>query len=92
MHPKDAEGIANSVDPDQSAPPGSALFAQSYLSENLRTLRYQQTCQLLIVMQNVILQKRMRRRQVGPKVCLRMKPLQVSVDAQARMNLRCSPI
>ena len=44
MHPKDAEGIANSVDPDQTAPgavwPGSALFAQTYLSENLRTLRY----------------------------------------------------
>ena len=31
MHPKDAAGIANSVDPD----PGSALFAQTYLSENL---------------------------------------------------------
>ena len=42
MHPKDAEGSANSVDPDQTAPvwSGSALFAQSYLSENLRSLRY----------------------------------------------------
>ena len=45
MPPKDAEGIANSVDPDQTAPPGavwagSALFAQSYLSENLGKLRY----------------------------------------------------
>ena len=42
MHPKDAEGIANSVDPDQTAPlvwPGSALFAQTYLSENLGSLR-----------------------------------------------------
>ena len=34
MHPKDAAGIANSVDPDQSAPlgtvwSGSALFAQN---------------------------------------------------------------
>ena len=40
MHPKDAEGIANSVDPDQTAPlgevwSGSALFAQTCLSENL---------------------------------------------------------
>ena len=70
MHPKDAEGIANSVDPDQTAPSGSALFAQTCLSENLGTLRYQQTCKLLIVMQKVIFQKRMRRRQVGPEVCL----------------------
>ena len=43
MHPKDADGIANSVDPDQTAPhpwsdwsEESALFAQIYLSENLR--------------------------------------------------------
>ena len=41
MHPKDAEGIANSVDPDQTAPlgavwSGSALFAHTCLSENLR--------------------------------------------------------
>ena len=45
MHPKDAkEGIANNVDPDQTAPLGavwswSALFAQTYLSENLGSLR-----------------------------------------------------
>ena len=44
MHPKDAEGIANSVDPDQTAPlgavwSGSALFAQASLSENLGSLR-----------------------------------------------------
>ena len=41
--PKDADGIANSVDPDQTAPlgavwSGSTLFAQPYLSENLGTL------------------------------------------------------
>ena len=42
MHPKDAEEIANSVDPDhdQTAPlgavwSGSALFAQTCVSENL---------------------------------------------------------
>ena len=43
MHPKDADGMANSVDPDQTAPAvwsGSALFAQAYLSENLGSLRY----------------------------------------------------
>ena len=46
MRPKDADRIANSVDPDQTAPlglgavwSGSALFAQAYLSENLRWLR-----------------------------------------------------
>ena len=45
MYPKDAVGIANSVDPDQTAPlgaiwSGSALFAQTYLSENFGSLRY----------------------------------------------------
>ena len=36
MHPKDVDGMANSVDPDQTAPlgSGSTLFAQAYLSEN----------------------------------------------------------
>ena len=35
MRPKDAEGIANSVDPDLGAVwSGSALFAQAYLSKN----------------------------------------------------------
>ena len=37
---KDVDGIANSVDPDQTAPvgavwSGSALFAQACLSENV---------------------------------------------------------
>ena len=46
MSPNDPEGMANSVDPDQTAPPlgavfsGSALFAHTYLSENLGSLRY----------------------------------------------------
>ena len=44
MSPNKAEGMANSVDPDQTAPLGavwygSALFAQAYLSENLGSLR-----------------------------------------------------
>ena len=44
MSPKYEEGIANSVDPDQTAPlgavwSGSALFAQTDLSENLGSLR-----------------------------------------------------
>ena len=42
MSPNDADGMANSVDPDQTAPlavwSGSALFAQVYLSENLGSL------------------------------------------------------
>ena len=43
MQIKDAEGIANRVDPDQTAPlqavwSGSALFAQICLSEILRKL------------------------------------------------------
>ena len=40
MHSKDADSIANREDPDQTAPvgavrSGSALFAQTDLSENL---------------------------------------------------------
>ena len=51
--PKDADGMANSVDPDQTAPlgahlmtplgavwSGSALFAQTCRYENLQSLRY----------------------------------------------------
>ena len=45
MSPNDAEGTANSVDPDQTTPlgavwSGSALFAQAYLSENLGSIGY----------------------------------------------------
>ena len=44
MSPNDADGMANSVDPDQTAPlgavwSGSALFVQAYLSEKLGSLR-----------------------------------------------------
>ena len=40
MHSKDVDGIANSVDPDQTAPvwSGSTLFAKAYLSKNLGLL------------------------------------------------------
>ena len=45
MNPNDAAEMANSVDPDQTTHLGavwswSALFAQTYLSENLGSLRY----------------------------------------------------
>ena len=40
MSPNDADGMANSVDPDQAVWSGSALLAQAYLSENLGSLRY----------------------------------------------------
>ena len=40
MSPNDADGMANSVDPEQTAVwPGSALFAQAYLSENVGSLQ-----------------------------------------------------
>ena len=41
MSPDYAEGMANIVHPDQTAPlgSGSTLFAQAYLSENLGSLR-----------------------------------------------------
>ena len=49
MSPNDADGMANSIDPDQTAPlgavwSGSALFAQACLSENLESLRYSSLC------------------------------------------------
>ena len=45
MCPKGVDGMANSVDPDQTAPLGavlygSALFVKACLSENLGPLRY----------------------------------------------------
>ena len=46
MRPKDADGMANSEDPDQTAPlgavwSGSTLFAQAYMyqSKNLGSLQ-----------------------------------------------------
>ena len=45
MHPKDADGMANSVDPDQTASEEavwswSALFAETYLSQYIELVRY----------------------------------------------------
>ena len=45
ISPNDADEMANSVDPDQTAPvgavwSGSALFTQTCLSENIGSLRY----------------------------------------------------
>ena len=40
MSPNNADGMANSADPDLGAVwSGSALFAQAYLSKNLESLR-----------------------------------------------------
>ena len=43
LHPKDADRMANSVDPDQTASgalsSGSTLFAQICLSKNLGSIR-----------------------------------------------------
>ena len=48
--PNHADGMANSVDPDQAAPlgavwSGSALFAQAYLSEKLRIITVYWVCE-----------------------------------------------
>ena len=40
LHPKDANGLANSVDPDRTARSGSILFAQIYMFENFGSLWY----------------------------------------------------
>ena len=47
MHPKDADGMANSVDPDKTASSEavwswSALFAETYLSQYIEFIRYEQ--------------------------------------------------
>ena len=47
MHPKDADGMANSVDPDQTASSEavwswSAMFAETYLSQYIEFVRYKQ--------------------------------------------------
>ena len=49
MHPKDADGMANSVDPDQTASSEavlswSALFAETYLSQYIEFVRYEIFC------------------------------------------------
>ena len=63
MSPNDADGMANSVDPDQTAHQtapigavwsGSALFAQAYLSENLGSLRYsEKKCSTILTEQSL---------------------------------------
>ena len=45
MHPKDADGMANSIDPDQTASSEavrswSALFAETYLSQYIEFVLY----------------------------------------------------
>ena len=45
MHPKGADGMANSVDPDKTASSEavwswSALFAETYLSQYIEIIRY----------------------------------------------------
>ena len=45
MHPKDADGMANSIDPHQTASSEafrswSALFAETYLSQYIEFVRY----------------------------------------------------
>ena len=49
MHPKDADGMAISVDPDQTASSEavwswSALFAETYLSQYIEFVRYISFC------------------------------------------------
>ena len=58
MHPKDANGMANSIDPDQTASSKavwswSALFAETYLSQYIEFVRYKKIiCQLCTLPKN----------------------------------------
>ena len=54
MHRKDADGMANSVDPDQTASleavwSWSALFAETYLSQYIEFVRYTERARLWYV-------------------------------------------
>ena len=54
MHPKDADGMANSEDPDQTASSEavwswSALFAETYLSQYIEFVRYFEIMQTYIL-------------------------------------------
>ena len=54
MHPKDADGMANSVDPAQTASSEavwswSALFAETYLSQYIEFVRYSCCLQLRVL-------------------------------------------
>ena len=58
ISPNDADGMANSVDPDQTAPlgavwSGSALFAQAYLFENIGSLRYVWNSQMILAVRKL---------------------------------------
>ena len=55
MHPKEADAMANSVDPDQTASSEavwswSALFAETYLSQYIEFLRYVSKFEILNLM------------------------------------------
>ena len=54
MHPKDADGMANSVDPDQTASSEavrswSAQFAETYLSQFIEFVRYLNVIHIKVV-------------------------------------------
>ena len=60
MHPKDADGMSNSVDPDQTASSEavwswSALFAETYLSQYIDFVRY--VCLLFTLLTTIVEQK-----------------------------------
>ena len=59
MSPNDADGKANSVDPDRGAVwSGSALFAQAYLSENLGALLIKDTFRSVFKFQKSVLREK----------------------------------
>ena len=58
MHPKEADAMANSVDPDQTASSEavwswSALFAETYLSQYIEFLRYWKLLKSLLSMKKM---------------------------------------
>ena len=78
FHQKVANGIANSEDPDQTAPLGavlslSAVFVQTCLSENLESLRYSGKYEKLLRIDLRLIRNEEKRNNVHFINCLLMK-------------------
>ena len=92
MSPKDADGMANRVDPDQTAllvavRSGSTLFAQAYLSKNLESLWCKRKMSQLMRLWYLS-----HRRPVKTQASLRIRAVSPEplLSVQAHLSLRCS--
>ena len=76
MRPKDADGMANSIDPDQTASSEavwswSALFAETYLSQYIEFVQY-------------YLYRAFRKTQTSENMLAQLKPISVALIIQTQ--------